>query len=112
MMAAPACRLSCRCCTEQSGRHPCSVDRRSVKEPCALEALAAAGAWAGGGSECLSVVVQSSKVKQNQYLRLLSTFLLGIRSNHETGCMDRMIAGSGACAMWPARTRDLPSIYK
>ena len=49
-MAAPACRLSCRCCTEQSGRHPCSVDRRSVKEPCALEALAVADAWAGGGS--------------------------------------------------------------
>jgi hypothetical protein len=49
-MAAPACRLSCRCCTEQSGRHPCSVDRRSVKEPCALEALAVAGARAGGGS--------------------------------------------------------------
>jgi hypothetical protein len=75
MMAAPACRLSCRCCTEQSGRHPCSVDRsrnrvHSKHSPRLAHGLAAAA------SAC-PVVVQSSNVKQNQYLRLLSTFLLG-----------------------------------
>ena len=82
-MAAPACRLSCRCCTEQSGRHPCSVDRsRNRVHSKHSPRLAHAGmGWRRQRVlvRCRFVVVQSSKVKQNQYLRLLSTFLLGMR---------------------------------
>ncbi len=102
-MAAPACRLSCRCCTEQSGRHPCSVDR-SRNRVHSKHSLRLAHGLAAAASAC--PLSSSPPKSETESVSQTSQHLPTRYDPDETGCMDRMIDVAHV-----ARTDPRPPFY-